>query len=67
MKVYLQKVRLNQGGYDAHGRYWGVGMPLYWYCTEDCEHDSHIRAFNREDAKLKVRQVLRTEEVEFFK
>lgn len=29
----LRKIRLNQGGYDDGGAYWGTGAPLYWYCA----------------------------------
>lgn len=62
MKFYLKKVKLNNGGYDSTGRYWGVGQPLYWY--EGTMQDSnigtaeytedHIRADNRKHAKAKI-------------
>lgn len=55
----LQRVRLNQGGYDSTGTYWGIGMPLYcWqYYGDDEELDGigdYIRAHDREDAKIRV-------------
>lgn len=28
-RVYAKHVRLNRGGYDTDGRYWGVGEKLY--------------------------------------
>ena len=27
----LRRIRINQGGYDDGGAYWGTGQPLYWY------------------------------------
>ncbi len=58
MKVTLQKIRMNQGGYDAFGSYWGVGRPLYWVSFEldGIEQSDHIRADGRQDAKEKIRQ-----------
>ena len=34
VKVRLQHVRLNSGGYDSGGAYWGRGAPLYRAQTE---------------------------------
>ena len=28
-KLHLERVRLNSGGYDSGGAYWGQGAPLY--------------------------------------
>lgn len=28
-RFYLRRVRLNSGGYDDFGSYWGCGAPLY--------------------------------------
>ena len=57
-KFFLRRVRLNQGGYDNNGQYFGVGAPpLYEYSSEweaggevlyECDH---LRASNREEAK----------------
>lgn len=33
-KVSLQRIRINQGGYDSGGAYWGIGEPLYCACGE---------------------------------
>lgn len=52
-KLYIRKVRLNSGGYDSSGSYWGIGAPLYEYTfetEEDCIQD-HLRAHSREHAK----------------
>ena len=55
MRYYLRKVRLNQGGYDDLGQYWGCGEPLYqWLCC-DLEDDWHyIRASSRDQAKRQI-------------
>ncbi len=29
-KWHLRKIRLDSGGYDPGGAYWGIGLPLYW-------------------------------------
>jgi hypothetical protein len=54
-RLYLQRVRLDSGGYDCGGAYWGHGTePLYRYCSEDGEADGFIRAKDRAAAKAKV-------------
>lgn len=61
MKFTLRRVVINHQGYELPGGFtqWGVGAPLYVY-----EHDGdqvwdykhgHIRAYDRDDAKAKVR------------
>lgn len=51
MRFHLERVRLNKGGYDTDGSYWGTGLPLYYYtCEERCLY-KYIRAYDREDAK----------------
>lgn len=34
----LRKIRINSGGYDDGGAYWGIGQPLYWYCAYDTDN-----------------------------
>lgn len=51
----LQRVRLNNGGYDSGGAYWGIGQPLFFYSDYTGSIDGHVRAFDRADAKVKVR------------
>jgi len=56
MKFTLRRVRINQGGYDKHGHYWGVGQPLYEYESDEGDlYQDYIRADNREHAKDKIR------------
>lgn len=51
--IYLRRIRLNGGGYDQGGAYWGLGMPL-WY-VEDQDGNSHFfRASGREAAKARL-------------
>ena len=56
MKFSLRRVRLNSGGYDSYGRYWGTGQPLFYYEDVSVNHDyvnDFIRADSREHAKEK--------------
>lgn len=58
IKLYLRRVRLDSGGYDPNGTYFGHGSPLYWVSGEDAEGnevDYMLRAYDREDAKAEVR------------
>jgi hypothetical protein len=55
VKFILQRVRLNSGGYDSSGSYWGVGLPVYWFCDNDCKAGGFFRARNRKAAKEHVR------------
>lgn len=49
-RVHLQRVRLNSGGYDQGGAYWGSGQSLW--CAFTCEADAiYLRANSREAAK----------------
>lgn len=43
-KLYLHRIRLDSGGYDSGGAYWGVGKPLYGYADEDMEYKGFVRA-----------------------
>lgn len=53
-KITLQKIRLDSGGYDPGGAYWGVGRPLYWAVDED-GNALFFRASNRDAAKAYLR------------
>jgi hypothetical protein len=60
MKIRLFKVRLNQGGYDSTGTYWGTGTPLWCAQSEDetemiLIQNYHFRASSREEAKQHIR------------
>ena len=54
----LHRERLNSGGYNAAGRYFGQGMPLYYAAADDVDGRNDIglwiRAYNRQDAMQRV-------------
>lgn len=58
VRVTLQRVRLNAGGYDQAGAYWGHGAPLYWAATDDGALDTTLRANSRDEAKERVRAIM---------
>lgn len=53
-KLFLRRIRLNQGGYDRNGTYFGWGGPLYWVTSEEGEVDYMLRAINRDSARAMV-------------
>ena len=53
-RLFLKKVRLDNGGYDPNGTYFGAGSPLYWYASEDNDIDGMLRATSRELARDQV-------------
>ncbi|PZR89762.1 MAG: hypothetical protein DI537_20375 [Stutzerimonas stutzeri] len=57
-KVTLQRIRLDSGGFDPCGAYWGIGSPLYWAATDDGALDSTFRAYDRDAAKEHVRTII---------
>ena len=50
MRISLQRIRLNSGGYDSNSRYWGIGPPLY-NVTIDGEVAGQIRAKHNFESK----------------
>jgi hypothetical protein len=58
----LRHVRLNSGGYDSSGAYWGAGAPLYAYDAEPLDAQPRqaecpsgpLRAASRADAKAQL-------------
>ncbi len=42
-KLTLRRVRLDSGGYDRLGCYFGHGAPLYWYASDCGSIDGMIR------------------------
>jgi hypothetical protein len=52
-KLHLQCVRLDSGGYDPGGTYWGRGQSLYCAFGDDGT-ESYYRAWSRDEAKEKV-------------
>lgn len=57
IKLRLARVRLDSGGYDSGGAYWGVGSPLFCAWSDEEEVQFFLRADSREAAKIKVRTI----------
>jgi len=53
-RITLRRVRLNSGGYDVNGTYFGIGEPLYWYASDDNAIDGMLRASSRAVARAQV-------------
>jgi hypothetical protein len=53
-KIHLQRVYLDNGGYDRNGTYFGHGAPIYWYATSDETIDGTLRATSRDLAKADI-------------
>lgn len=49
-RIRLFKVRLDTGGYDDGGAYWGLGRQLYCAESDDGEYRRFVRADSRADA-----------------
>ena len=60
VKFHLARVKINTGGYDAGGAYWGIGAPLYraWGETppviDDPKQVFYLRTSSRDAAKAEV-------------
>lgn len=59
-RLYLQRVRLNSGGYDSRGRYFGTGQPLYKWSTEfeGNDREGYVRGGTRAAALKAARAEL---------
>ena len=49
IKLHLERVPIDSGGYDRGGAYWGLGDPLYVAHAEDVQ--LFYRAKSRDEAK----------------
>lgn len=54
--LHLVRLRLDSGGYDAGGVYWGHGAPLYAVHDAGGDFYETLRARSRDDAKAKFRK-----------
>lgn len=56
MALRTERVRIDRGGYDPSGRYWGTGGPLYRVSGEygGKDIDTHVRAAGSAEARRKV-------------
>lgn len=64
-KLHLRRVRLDSGGYDSGGAYWGIGAPLYEVFDDDGEYSDYFRASSRDAAKAIIRESL--PDVKFYR
>ena len=62
-KLHLERVRLNSGGYDPGGAYWGLGAPLYVAWGDGQE--MFFRAKDRREAKEIARGMFKN--VKFYR
>ncbi len=57
-KMTLRRVKLDAGGYDPNGTYFGACIdgvqPLFWYADEGGNVDAVLRAADRKAAKAEV-------------
>lgn len=55
----LTREHLDSGGYSRNsGQYFGVGAPLYAFENDDYSKHGHVRAYDRAQAKAKIRKEL---------
>lgn len=50
-KLYAEHIRLDQGGYDRRGRYWGHHKKLYLVSEADGDAFQYVRASSAKEAK----------------
>jgi hypothetical protein len=56
-KLHLQRMRIDSGGYDEGGAYWGTACErgvMYVAFNDAGDVDVYVRARNRDDAKRQV-------------
>lgn len=56
----LRCVRLDAGGYDRGGAYWGHHLTLYYYADGSGQVDGYLRASTRDAAKAAIRETYPT-------
>lgn len=54
LKVSVSRIRLNAGGYDRTGRYWGCDAPLFHVASEGDSINFELRAVDRDAAIAEV-------------
>lgn len=65
-KLHLRRVRINSGGYDDGGAYWGIGQPLF-ECFDGDDFNVYLRARDREAAKAKIRSEYNYPDAKFYR
>lgn len=64
-KIYLSRVRIDSGGYDSGGAYWGAGEPL-WVASDQDGNTRFFRAVSRDAAKREIRETF-GEDARFYR
>ncbi|TVQ30558.1 MAG: hypothetical protein EA356_14920 [Geminicoccaceae bacterium] len=54
LKVRLSRLRIDGGGYDEGGAYWGLGDPVWWARDDGDRLDMFTRAATRDEAKAAI-------------
>lgn len=54
-KIHIEKIRLDGGGYDTGGAYWGIGNPLYCAWTND---EDELFVFMRATDRVYVKSAI---------
>ena len=54
MLFFLRRTRLNRGGYDSSGSYFGLGAPVFAFESLGGAHCGTCRAHNRDAAKAYI-------------
>jgi len=69
MKTYLAKERLNSGGYNARGRYFGVvrGASVYRYDINGVWQSGYVQARSRAEAKETLRELYPQLKLRFYR
>lgn len=60
VRLYLERLKLDSGGYDPRGTYYGLGLPVYRASDDRGDVDVTLRANDRAHAKDLVRRRLGT-------
>jgi hypothetical protein len=63
-RLYLRRVRLDSGGYDSGGAYWGIGAPL-WVAMDQDGDCIFLRASTRNAAKMQILKDM--EDAQFYR
>lgn len=50
----VTRVKLDSGGYDPNGTYFGIGPPLFWVANEEGSIDFVVRSADKTGAKEKA-------------
>jgi hypothetical protein len=53
-RFIVTRIRLNNGGYDSNGRYYGGGAPLFSVMDNETEREETVRASDAKAARKKV-------------